>query len=57
MSEPTAPAHLPEATPKYDHKVIRPYGPFVPSKTTDVTKTWAKARERLAKRTEPRAGT
>lgn len=57
MSEPTAPMDRPEAKPKYDHKVIRPYGPFVPSKKTDVTKTWAKARERLAKKAEPRAGT
>jgi hypothetical protein len=33
--------------PKYDHKVIRPNGPWVPSEQTDVAKTWARVREHL----------
>lgn len=32
--------------PRFDHKVIRPNGPWVPSSETDVTKTWARARAR-----------
>ena len=33
--------------PKFDHKVIRPNGPWVPSEQTDVAKTWARVREHL----------
>jgi hypothetical protein len=30
--------------PKFDHKVIRPNGPWVPSNQTDVAKTFEKIR-------------
>jgi hypothetical protein len=33
------------AKPKFDHKVIRPNGPWVPSEQTDVAKTWARVRD------------
>jgi hypothetical protein len=36
--------------PKFDHKVIRPNGPWVPSEQTDVAKTWARVREHLQAR-------
>lgn len=36
--------------PKFDHKVIRPNGPWVPSEQTDVSKTWARARELMRMR-------
>jgi hypothetical protein len=32
--------------PKFDHKVIRPNGPWVPSNQTDVSKTFERARKR-----------
>ena len=56
MFEPMLPVHRPDAKPKYDHKVVRPNGPWVPSKETDVAKTWARAREQLKKQAQPRAG-
>lgn len=45
MHEPTPRAKKRPAKPKYDHKVIRPNGPWVPSEQTDVAKTWARVRE------------
>jgi hypothetical protein len=33
--------------PRFDSKVIRPNGRWVPSSETDVSRTWARARERL----------
>jgi hypothetical protein len=39
--------------PKFDHKVIRPNGYWVPSNQTDVAKTFKKVQERL-KKPEPK---
>jgi hypothetical protein len=44
MHEPTPRAKKRPSKPKYDHKVIRPNGPWVPSEQTDVAKTWARVR-------------
>jgi hypothetical protein len=35
--------------PPMDHKVKRPYGPWVPSQDTDIRKTFERAREQDAR--------
>ena len=47
MHQPMLPTRKRQSKPKYDHKVIRPNGPWVPSEETDVAKTWARARQQL----------
>ncbi len=54
--EPILPIERPDPKPKYDYKVIRPNGPWVHSMHTDVSKTWAKAREQFKQQARPRAG-
>ena len=36
--------------PKFDHKVHRPYGPWISAANTDIRKTFAAERKRLAKK-------
>ena len=36
----------PDAIPRFDHKVIRPNGPWVPADQTNVANTWARVREK-----------
>jgi hypothetical protein len=55
MSEPVRPINKSDPKPKYDYKIVRPNGPWVPSHQTDVSKTWARAREQL-KQAQRRAG-
>lgn len=46
MFEPSALSPKPNtAKPRFDHKVIRPNGPWVPAQLTDVAKTWARFRD------------
>ena len=47
MHQPLLRAKKRPSKPKFDHKVIRPNGPWVPSEQTDVAKTWARVREHL----------
>lgn len=45
----------PAATPRFDHKVIRPNGPWVPASQTNVAETWARAREKQEAQLAPPA--